>query len=335
MIAHRSSPRQTVLALCLLALVASCSKTPPAAAPRTVDLDNARAKPAPAAAQEVPKAVAAAQPNTPTVAAPVKAEPAPTPSVALHLSAGQSKAFALPELGRRSRVTVTPVDAAGQPYSDLGLALGARLLMVTMRTDGSWARLLRAEELNVPERHKHQFDLTFERAGAHVMVFAFQPEGAALATVPSYIEVKGDKSGDDTVLTDRQLVYQGERGLEVVLHVAESTRVCQPLIVGSSWRRHGRPVAVARADAEAPAVHYAALHMGLTTLVLGAPAAPALGAAAAPDRGDKGSRAVLRLPRAGRYRIIATNRSGKTQHTALFTVTAVGEAPPTGCPSAP
>ena len=209
------------------------------------------------------------------------------------------------------------------------------MLMVTMRTDGSWARLLRAEELNVPERHKHHFDLAFEQAGAHVMVFAFRPEGEPLATVPSYIDVKGKRTGDDVVLTDRQLEHKGERGLEVMLHVGDSPKVCQPLTVGSSWRRRGKSLALARADAKAPAVHYAALHMGLTTLVVGAPAALVAGAPSAPAKGDAGSHAVLRLPRAGRYRIIATGRSGKTQHTALFTVNAVGEAPPGGCPSAP
>ncbi len=323
----------------IAAPLAGCSKAPQAPQPKTVDLDKQAAAKAAAAEQATPPtATAAAAPvaASPVVAAvPAKAEePKRQPSIALHLSSARSKEFAMPERGKKARIQVTPVDSLGRPYSELGDFFGGRLLMVTMRSDGSWARILRTTEFSAPDRGKHRFEMTFNRAGAHVMIFAFKPLDGPLVTVPSYINVTG-KGGASIALTERELRYVGTGKLEVALVLPEAPiKVCEPVELASSWARKGRPMDLRREGEKGPTVRYAAAHMGLTGLALATPKPDPKGDAKL-AAGDVGSHATLRLERPGRHRVIAIARAGKKEQTALFTLNAVGEVPPEGCPAQP
>ena len=318
------------LAVLLLAL-GGCGKSSPPQAARTVDLDPPPVASAPTALPAgATKAVAppAAPPQavTPAAAQPPKR----SPSVALHLSSGKSAAFALPEVGRQAKVTVTAVDADGRPYTELGQALDAKLVMVAMRTDGSWARVMRATELSLPDRGKHDFRLVFPLPGALVMLFAYQPLTGPLVSVPSYIDVRGGKRPVSITLGERELVHKGRASLEVVLNAPEAPlQVCTPVVLSSTWKRKGKPLPERVAGGP---VHYVAMHMGLTAVALARPWQPPAGATEVVASGDPGTQVALRLPRSGRYRVIAIAQEGKQEHTALFTLTAVGDAPPTGCP---
>ncbi len=337
---------QLLIGVALGALAFSCSKAPQAPQPKTVDLDRqpaagpgrppppAPAPPAPAPPAAAPAAAtpAAATPAAKAPAAPE--EPKRTPSIALHLSTPRSEAFAMPDQGKKAHVQVTAVNAMGRPYASLEEFFGARLLLVVMRSDGSWARIFRTADLSKPERSKHLFKLVFERAGAHMLSFTYDPPDGPLVTVPAYIDVNG-KSKPAIALEDRSLRYVGPKTLEVALAAPEGPlKVCEPIAIATTWTRKGKTLGLAREGEGGPTVRYVAAHMGLTGLVL-AQSLPDPKPEATAGPGDAGTRATLRLDRSGQYRVIATARAGKREVTALFTLSAEGEAPAAGCPPSP
>ncbi len=334
------SKRLVVLAGAVTAL--GCGK----AAPRqTVPSQAVLASPEARNAQ--PAAIAPASPASPTAALGIAAEASPTTpapaavqaSIALVIDAGvPGDAGAAARVGKPVKIRTWPIDAKGQVIRDLDPVVGASLVLVSLRVDGSWAEVQTATKLSDPVQGRHEFTVTFPNAGSHILYVLFRPRGAGLVTVPSFIRVDGDAKESPGVgqphARDRLA-----NGSEVqLLYDPAPLTACAPTLLASQWLRQGKAVHLI-ADALGAGVQYLAVDTGLSGLTLAEALPPPRDVTANQaqplplGQGDIGSEAKITFPHPGYYHVMALGTpvgKGPAQ-IAHFLVDVLDAANPSDC----
>ena len=331
--------------LCL----AQCKKAEPPPAPAAVPAQVvAAALPEPATAAAVPgdatRAVA------PAVAPPPSA-PSPSASISPFIDAGPGNPTGLPEVGKPTKVGARPVNELGRAIVGYEPVFGAQLALVALRYDLSWSTVMLANDLGPDNKFTHQFNMTFPKAGRHVLYFIFQPKGMPVTMVPLDITVQGAaEPGQEWPESLR--TFAGPSGLTVALAVDQDVVApCQPVHVASSWLRKGRQIVLQGRD-DQPRVFYLGVAQNMGRLVIGRPALAAgtaaeqLAAAATGTGnaaisvptigGDLGSDALLKFENIGAHKILAVADIGTAKAPQLtvawFALTVKGDYPEHGCP---
>ncbi|MCO4760683.1 MAG: hypothetical protein KC502_04220 [Myxococcales bacterium] len=321
----------------------SKKKTPPPkpAAPQVA----APAKANVAAPKAVAPKPAAAEPK-PAVLPPKATVTTRADSVALFFGDKGSDEFNLPTEKRPASVRVTPVDRHGTPITSLSDVAGSPLMLIAARRDLSWVEVRAPPKLAQPERATHTFDLTFPQAGAHMLLFAFQPTGAKRVVVPSFVNVQGDAKPEDHA-GGAQNTWKGAKGLRAELLSEPLVDVCKPTQFATKWTRKGKPVtlgaltsvaarpakgkaaAATKGDgAEAPHISYVILRPGLKSPQIIAPGLPAARLGKLP----KETAAGFVPDKPGSAAILAVTRIGGKSVVARFDLVVGGKVPLGGCP---
>lgn len=188
------------------------------------------------------KAASPAKAVKPAASATVTTAPPPREdSIALFFADKGSNDFALPTVAKPTTVRATAINAAGSPILDLQPVAGSRLLLIAARPDLSWVKVVPPPTLNGADAATHTFELTFPKAGPHILLFVFHPEGASRVVVPSYVKVGGERK-PDTPPGGAQASWKGAGGLLAKLLVPPLIDVCTPVSLASAWTRRGKPV---------------------------------------------------------------------------------------------
>lgn len=264
-------------------------------------------------------------------------------SVALAIDSGQGGASGLPTTQGVTTITVTPLNAKGQPATARGRVLDAELVLVAARYDMSWLQVQRAETLSDAARNSHVFRVQFTQAGSHKLYVVWQPataggkEAVPPAVTTVTLQVQGEAAPGQAWNADERH-FKGADGSEAEVSWDGGTlQPCKPTRVTTLWKEgRGKVAAKGATPADsAPRLLYLAVSQAGGDAVAALPqdaTSPAAAASTSALGGDAGADAWLTFSQTGVHRVLALrHRRGRTI-TAHFGVRVEGQLPAGGCP---
>lgn len=290
-----------------IALVVGCvgcgdKKAPaPAAPPEAAPAAPTPPKPEPEAVAEPAPAPAPATPDKPAE----PEDPGRDDTIALHLGAPGSDAFALPVPGKAARVRVTPIDGKGRPVPGLVSQGDGAVVMVALRNDGAFGVAMGPTEAGGPAA---VFDLTFPLPGPHTLLFGYRREGGKLHVDTAAVRVSGDWSAKDMDATQTKDTAAGLTA--ELVPPAEGFVVCKPNAVVTRFTRRGKKTEVA-------GVHVAAVPLSRDGMSVG--------------EADAEGHTTLRFDSPGIWHVFARALVKGKPTSWHFHVQVGGERPAEGC----